>query len=60
MPISRSEMRERLIRVGGDVGMAGDEIARKDGNPAHAVAYLRRARSNIDAVLDELAKEGVL
>ena len=60
LPRPRSEMCERLIRVGGDVDMAGDELRAMDGNPHHAVAYLKRARSNIDAVLEELSKEGVV
>ena len=58
LPISRGEMMERLSRANRDAVMGRAELT-IFGNPYKAVTYLKRARANIDTVLEELSKEGV-
>lgn len=58
LPISRAEMMEMLSGANRDVVMGRSDLT-GFGNPYHAVTYLKRARANIDTVLEELSKEGV-
>jgi hypothetical protein len=58
LPISRKEMMDVLSRANMDVVMSRSELT-AFGNPYHAVTFLKRARANIDTVLEELSKEGV-
>jgi hypothetical protein len=57
LPISRNEMMEILSDANRDVVMGRAELT-AFGNPHEAVAYLKRARADINKVLEELSKEG--
>ena len=59
LPISRNDMMEILSGANQDVVMGRSELT-VFGNPYHAVTFLKRARANIDKVLEELSKEGAV
>jgi hypothetical protein len=57
--MNEKEIREKLAYIEKDVNLANQEMS-AFGNPYHAKTLLLRAKANLDGVLTELTKEGIL